>query len=232
MPILKTRQGASILLTAGALLLAALAIAPQADASTYYACVKKKGGAVRFVSKSTKCKKGESKASWSSEGPAGKNGANGTNGTNGANGTNGTNGAVAGYSATQSGIVALPISLPGEEVEVEVLEKTLPAGHYLISAKVETFAKGKTEGLVATRCELYDAGTKATLDTSEWGGVLGKFGAGVFIGSTTLPLQAVLNSSSSHAIQVWCENPVDNPGEGEVHARRGQLFAVQTSGNS
>jgi hypothetical protein len=80
-----------------------------------------------------------------------------------------------------------------------------------------------------TRCESYDATAKANLDNSEWGGVLGEFGAASFIGSATLPLQAALNTTSPHVIQVWCEDQVDNAENGEVKARRGQLFAVQTS---
>src|SRR5262245_28162345 len=72
----------------GALLLAGLATAPQASAGTIYACVKK-NGAVRIVTKRARCKRGEKKLSWNSEGVRGKNG---TNGKNGANGTNGTNG--------------------------------------------------------------------------------------------------------------------------------------------
>jgi Collagen triple helix repeat (20 copies) len=81
----------AVLAAAGALLLAALAAAPQANAATYYACMKK-NGTVRVFTKKPKCKKGESKLSFNAQGPAGKNGTNGTNGTNGANGTNGTAG--------------------------------------------------------------------------------------------------------------------------------------------
>jgi hypothetical protein len=77
--------------TLGALF-AALAVAPSADAATYYACVKKKSGAFRIVSRRTKCRRNEQKISFNSTGISGRNGANGRNGNNGKNGANGTNG--------------------------------------------------------------------------------------------------------------------------------------------
>jgi hypothetical protein len=58
---------------AGALL-AMLAIAPSAHATTYYACAKKKGGALRAVSRTTKCKRSERKIAFNSKGLPGKPG--------------------------------------------------------------------------------------------------------------------------------------------------------------
>jgi hypothetical protein len=74
-------------------LLVALAVAPGAGAATYYACVKKKTGAIRLVARSARCRRSERKISFNSEGPRGRNGLNGRNGKNGTNGTNGANGA-------------------------------------------------------------------------------------------------------------------------------------------
>ncbi len=85
-------RGLVVLAAIAALLVAAFAAVPQADAATIYTCVKKKSGTLRLVSKSTKCKKGESKLSWNTTGPAGKNGLNGLNGLNGANGATGATG--------------------------------------------------------------------------------------------------------------------------------------------
>jgi hypothetical protein len=65
--------------------------ASGAQASTLFACMKKSGSAHVFTKK-PKCKKGETKLSWNTAGPAGKNGTSGSNGANGANGANGTNG--------------------------------------------------------------------------------------------------------------------------------------------
>jgi hypothetical protein len=86
-----TRRGTLLVAAATISLVAALATASQAGAATYYACVKKNGSA-RIYSKKPKCKKGQSKLSWNSVGPAGKNGLNGANGANGKEGTAGKEG--------------------------------------------------------------------------------------------------------------------------------------------
>jgi len=99
------------------------ALAPPAQAAMIYACVKKRTGAVRIVARTTRCRRGESRQSWNTTGPAGANGANGTNGTNGANG------AVAGYTATSEGMELQP------EKETVVLTKAIPAGSYLVIAE-------------------------------------------------------------------------------------------------
>ncbi len=80
------RRAFALLMTSGALVGVALTLAPRADAATIYACVKKSGGAVRIVAKKVKCKKGENRYTWATEGASGKTGANGTNGANGAPG--------------------------------------------------------------------------------------------------------------------------------------------------
>jgi len=79
------RRATLVLATAGALMIAALAMAAQSQASTIYACVKK-GGAPRIVGKTTKCKKHEKKLSWGTQGPAGKNGTAGATGAKGETG--------------------------------------------------------------------------------------------------------------------------------------------------
>lgn len=71
---------------------ASVAVAGSAEAATYYACVKKKGGAIRIVSAKAKCKRSERKISFNSAGAPGRNGRNGVNGKNGLAGKNGVNG--------------------------------------------------------------------------------------------------------------------------------------------
>jgi hypothetical protein len=93
MPTLSTRRGTVLLVAMGALLLAVLVAASQAGASTLYACVKKDGTA-HIYTKKPRCKKRESKLSWSSQGPAGRNGANGVNGASGVNGKEGLVGPI------------------------------------------------------------------------------------------------------------------------------------------
>lgn len=91
MPTLTIRRGTAVLVAVGALLTVALAAVPQADAATLYACVKKNGTA-HIYAKKPRCKKQETKLSWSTVGPAGKNGLNGANGGNGGNGKEGATG--------------------------------------------------------------------------------------------------------------------------------------------
>src|SRR5450759_1357284 len=58
-PMMATRNGIAVLATAGTMLLAALAVAPHAEAAMIYGCVKKSSGTIRIVTKKAKCKKGE-----------------------------------------------------------------------------------------------------------------------------------------------------------------------------
>jgi hypothetical protein len=88
-----TRRTITLLAGASLLLTLSFAAAPQADAATLYACVKKEGGSMRLVGENTRCRRrSERKVSWNTNGPAGKNGANGKSGANGSNGAAGTNG--------------------------------------------------------------------------------------------------------------------------------------------
>jgi hypothetical protein len=84
------RRAAAVIGMVGALLL--VAFAAQADAATINACVAAKSGATRVVSSKAKCKKGEKKLSWGTQGLAGKNGANGANGAAGIQGPQGPQG--------------------------------------------------------------------------------------------------------------------------------------------
>jgi hypothetical protein len=71
-----------------------LLVAVRVEASTLNVCVKNRGGAVRFVSKTAKCSKHEAKHSWNANGPAGAKGAPGLDGTSGISGLNGVIGAT------------------------------------------------------------------------------------------------------------------------------------------
>jgi hypothetical protein len=130
-----TRRGTALLAAATLSLLAALATASQAGAATYYACVKKNGSA-HIYAKKPKCKKGESKLSWNSVGPAGRNGLNGLNGLNGKNGANGANGAdlttqtplASGQSESGAFAVADGESKTGYAAEGITFSQPLPAG--------------------------------------------------------------------------------------------------------
>src|SRR5947199_6803502 len=86
------RRGLSALAVAALWLLTIFGAAPEARASTLYACVKK-GGTGRLFTKKPKCRRGESKISWNGAGVAGKNGLTGASGLNGTTGAAGGQGA-------------------------------------------------------------------------------------------------------------------------------------------
>ena len=96
-------RGGTLGVVAMGAVLASLAMAPAAGAATYHGCVSKKSDVLRLVSISKKCKKGEERISFNSQGPPGRNGSNGQNGANGANGTNGTDGTTGFTSTLPSG---------------------------------------------------------------------------------------------------------------------------------
>jgi hypothetical protein len=224
------RRSIVAMAASGALLTGVLAMAAQADAATVYACVRKSSGTARIVSKHAKCKKGESKLSWNTvgpagkngaTGPAGKNGANGTNGTNGTNGKNGTNGAVAGYSAS-AGDVTLTTSFES------VVGKTLPAGSYLLSAKAQVDATGEEAGLAVAVCVLGDLTSDTELDFGVLDQGLGEFAVKEFEAGGTISLQAAVTLSAPAEIVVSCFAPTI-PTKGEVALETTQLAALQVN---
>ena len=68
MPTLTSRCTIAGLAAPGALLLALLVAAPSVDAATIYACQKKKGGAIRTVTKEDEVQEGRDKADAEEEG--------------------------------------------------------------------------------------------------------------------------------------------------------------------
>ncbi len=213
------RRTLAALLAGGAMLLAALAAAPRAEAAVIYVCVKKSDGAMRLVSKSSKCKHGEKKLSWTTEGPAGKNGSNGSNGLEGkpgGEGKAGANGAVSGFSAVEEGTVA---------IDEYVLRKKLPAGHYLISANAQVFGRAKTEGKVLLGCELDVEGSE--VNAAETLVPLLETGVGRYEMRTTLSTQAAVTLSSSATIGLYCYDLDASVTFEEIGAYRGMLDALQ-----
>lgn len=91
MPSRITRRARIAPVVCAALLLTLLSAAPPTHAATLYACVKKNGNA-HIYTKKPKCKKGETRLSWNSAGPAGKNGAQGAKGETGLKGDTGAGG--------------------------------------------------------------------------------------------------------------------------------------------
>src|SRR6185312_9815752 len=160
-----TRTGRRAMLaaaTAGAFLISALAVVPQASASTLYACVKKNGSA-HIYAKKPKCKKGESKLSWNTAGPAGspgspgsagKDGAGGKDGAAGKNGLDGTAVAYAEVSSTgklegnSKGIAKMtPGKSPGEGVYC--LELSNPSAVHVGIAGLNPLGGGSQPGFAS-----------------------------------------------------------------------------------
>jgi hypothetical protein len=169
----------------------------------------------------------------SKRGNTGKTGANGPQGTPGAAGAAGApgapgaNGAVAGYSASEIGP-----SIDITNSEKTIVSKTLPAGHYIVSAKVLTIAlsEGST-GAVETECELNHEGE--ILDYSQATATLPLLIASEYTGAATLALDVALNTTKSTTLSVVCEtNANTTPLTHKVLAVEGRLQAVQTSTNS
>ncbi len=220
MSAFRNMRAMAVLAATGALLLAAFAAAPQAEASTLYACVKK-GGTAKVFTKSPKCKKHETKISWNTEGPTGKNGTNGTNGTNGSNGTNGTNGTVATYFAGSESETVLGV----EHEEVTIGSKSVPAGDYLVTAKVDVAGEGPAAGVIGVKCQLVDG---AVLDTNYMDAALGEYSPSQFFSVTPETLIGVLKSSSTSTIKIVCDWYF-NAGSAEIVTENWDIAAVQTS---
>lgn len=80
-------RSVAVALVTGTLLLTAFVAMPFADSSTaIYACVNRRSGTMRAIANTAKCRRGESKLSWNTEGPAGKAGATGQPGKEGPQG--------------------------------------------------------------------------------------------------------------------------------------------------
>ncbi len=185
------RPTMTALAAASTLLLSGLAMAPQAGASTLYACVKKKGGAARFVSARTSCRRSERKISWNTQGVRGLNGAKGKNGANGkpgvvgkngANGKDGANGAN-GKDGASAGLVSFsdsPFELPLTRHAVATLSN-VPAGNYIVTAKALLNDTNPTEGVVV---HCYIAGDEAATEITAKGG----YGSVSLLGVLVTPL--------------------------------------------
>jgi hypothetical protein len=214
----------------------ALAMPASTAAATIYACVNKRTGAARVFYKEPKCKKGQLRLAWNTQGPAGKNGANGKNGStgktgatgkNGNNGVNGTNGAVAGYSTSKTASVAFT----GQQA-VPILSKTVPAGNYIVFAKTVLSASSTTAVRAVGVCELLVGGASPAADTSGWDTGLAEVVAGSFIGEATLSLQAAVSVSAATTLSLVCSDDSPSKTEPTLAAASSQLAAIQTSQNS
>jgi hypothetical protein len=164
-----TRRGITLLAAVGALLTVAFAAAPQADAATIYACVKKKGGSTRIVSKSTKCRRSEYKLSWNTSGRNGRNGTNGRDGANGKNGANGANGA-AGASGKEGAKGSDGTALAFAHVSATGVLDTAHSKNVSVASNAAT-------GIFCLKVDVPAVNVTATQDTANSGGEFGNVSA-------------------------------------------------------
>jgi len=148
----------------GTLLLLALATAPWAQASTIYACVKKKGGSVHLVSKAARCSKREAKESWNAKQPAGARGAAGVRGAAGLNGANGVSGAT---------------GPAGPTVETGT---TGPRGSNGLAGPEGTTGEAGASGVTGAKGTNGDTGTAGTSGATGEPGATGPTGSGGAVG--------------------------------------------------
>jgi hypothetical protein len=211
----------------GAIALLTPAAASAAGATTIYACVSKKSGAMRIVSAKAKCKRGEHKLSWGASGPAGPAGAPGAPGAPGANGVG------VDFADENAG----PVSLAEGEKGAVVVAETIPAGSYFVSAKTVVIAvKGKSGVSVGVVCELVDTtGTPAiveipdALDESIWFQGLSQSGS-EWEAVTTLALQGQLTTTEATTLALVCLPAVGSK-EATVLVGDAEVSALQTTAN-
>jgi len=183
--------------------------ASAAHAATIHACVKPKSGATRIVTARAKCRPGEHKLSWNTNGPRGAGGANGKNGANGAQGSAGSPGAVTQptvFSAEDREPRALPTG------ETGLLTKVLPPGSYAVSATVPLAGELDKAGFTQVLCAVLDSpgttggGESTVLDLGQLIAPLAQLEAGHFGSGSTLPLKAVLTSGVTSTLTLTCTN--------------------------
>jgi hypothetical protein len=189
-----------LLLQAGALagvaVLAGAAIPALASGGsapvTYYACVTNSTGALKIVSKATKCHTGQHKISWNNVGPRGLTGARGAAGL------------VRGYIDNSGGADLTNSSL----TTVGTLH--LPAGKFLVTAKVDAGIGSSNNGDDVVSCDVTDSNGN-TLDTTGVTlipGLDGAAGLGMtMLGATTL--------TAAGYVRVLCANGT-GPGGGSA----------------
>jgi len=201
----------------------AASLAAVGGSSTIYACVKRKGGAVRIVARTSRCKKSERKLSWNTTGPAGasgprgRTGSRGPSGAAGASGSPGNNGAARGFVDANPPTSGEYVHLPGSGSPFVVATLNLPTGSYVIQGDIHllsTVAAG-----TSVTCRLQAGGQTLDEDIID----VGTEKAGQ-IGHGDLALGGGLTIASAGAVVVSC-----TPVTGESAAAAAKITAVQVS---
>ena len=220
------RHSTPILLGLVAVAIAGAGGAYAASGGTIAACVSHKGGTLY---EAAKCKSHDTKLTWNIQGPAGTNGTNGTNGVNGTPGMNGTNGTdgttstLAGYSATATGIdfTAATSSSPAT-----IGTLSLPAGSFMVNAKVQVNATSSGQGAILVYCTLADGSAADHAELlQQLTNILGSEGA-----SSSMPMNFPLTSTGASTVTLSCYG-VNTGASGTLSANNVTIEAVQTTTN-
>jgi hypothetical protein len=236
-PVISRRLG-SVTGALAVLVLAALAVAPQAGAATLYACVNKRTATARVFTHRPFCRRNERLVAWNAQGPAGKNGANGKTGATGRTGATGATGKTgatgsAGTNAADGGYVAGTAAFTeftGKK-EATIVSKALPAGSYIVMAKTVLSATATTAVRAAGVCQLLEGGPSAVVDTSGWDtGLAGESGS--FLGEATISLEGAVTLKATTVVSLVCSDVSPSSSEPKIGASFSQIVAVQTTQNS
>lgn len=190
--------------------------------TTLHACAKKSGGALRLASK---CRKGERRVSWSTQGPAGPRGAQGIQGPQGAQGAQGAQGPQgpsAAYSAANDNVVS-----PTGTTPVTVTSLALPAGKYALAASVRA-ADGSTTAGAAPFCDLVQRSNSTYL--VDVGARIQELGTGNAWETTLSPVASV-RLTAPDTIDLSCYNS-DGTGSLDFVGARVTAISVATLNGS
>jgi hypothetical protein len=219
------------LAVAAGVIVAGAVAASGAQAATIHACVKPRSGATRIVGARAKCRHGEQKLSWNTNGPQGPAGKNGVPGAEGKAGPSGLGPA---FFAGAEGLSPLT------EAPTVIFTKTVPPGDYVINAPVLVRAEATTAKFVDANCFVVEKpGTTLTAGdlTSEelvlvafgvWEDGLGPKGATEFQSATTITLAGTLESKVTSTLGVICGDSDTTAGV-TVNVEIAELVATQVS---
>ncbi|MEJ7876040.1 MAG: hypothetical protein WKF62_05205, partial [Solirubrobacterales bacterium] len=172
------------------------------------------------------CLKGDRQIAINQEGPEGEQGPTGPQGQQGAQGQQGPQGEAgpqgpAGSSGTSTAYNAEVgfVNIGGAVGEVQIISKNVPAGSYVINAKV--VLSNQDDETSKPLCNLRASG--ASIDFSEVSLPAGS-GTGAVVPSATIPLQATVNNYAGGAISVGCTEPDTSNG---TETRNAELTAIK-----
>jgi hypothetical protein len=143
---------------------------------------------------------------------------------------------VGGYSLHQAAGKHVAFTLGTELSPISIISRALPAGSYIVNAKVELqLSNTKAEGRAGVGCNLVDtpteSGTSAS-DTAGWMTPIDVPFAGFFFAYNSLPLTLAVNSPAhSSNIAIVCFVSLESASGGEFSATAGNagITAVQTT---